>query len=204
MEKHQETADSEGSDRADVNGRVRRTKTAVLKATFKLMSEGGISGVSIDEVARRSGVAKTTIYRHWPSRSALLLDACSRLGSKPEDPDTGSFKGDVTALATRLAGQLRTARWPTILPSLIDAAEREPEIAELHARLHAGFMSPYGPVIERAKKRGEIAARHDPSEVIAAIVGPLFYRRWFTREPLDEKFVKGVIASVVARLKPPR
>jgi hypothetical protein len=132
----------------------------------------------------------------------LLVDACSRLASKPEVPDTGSLKGDVTMLATRLAEQLQTARWPTILPSMLDAAERDPEIAKMYARLRAGFSSPYGPVIARAKQRGEVAPRQDASEVVAAIVGPLFYRRWFSREPLDKKFVKAVINAALARLKP--
>jgi AcrR family transcriptional regulator len=188
--------------RGEGDERVRRSKDAVLATTYKLMVEGGIGGVSIDEVARRSGVAKTTIYRHWASRSALLMDACSRLGSRPEMPDTGTFKGDVTALAARLAEQLRTAPWPAILPSIIDAAERDAEIARMHARLHAGFSGAYLPVIERAKARGEMPARLDAAEIIASIMGPLFYRRWFSREPIDDKFVKSVIAGVLARLKP--
>lgn len=184
------------------NGRVRRTKESVLATTYKLMVEGGIGGVSVDEVARRSGVAKTTIYRHWPSRSALLLDACSRLGSRPEIPDNGSFRSDVTALASRLAEQLRSAPWPAILPSIIDAAERDPEIAEMHRRLHASFSGAYLPIIERGKARGEVPPRQDPSEIVASIMGPLFYRRWFSREPIDDKFVKSVIAGMLARLKP--
>ena len=201
-EKKTERDDAEPADRADVNTRVRRSKEAVLTVTLRLMFEEGIGGVSVDEVARRSGVAKTTIYQHWPSRSALLVDACSRLSSKPEVPDTGSLRGDLAALAGRLAEQLETARWPTVLPSMIDAAERDPEIAATYARLRSGFSSPYGPVIERARKRGEVARTQDVSEVVAAIVGPLFYRRWFSREPLDKKFVKGVIDGTLARLKP--
>ena len=173
--------------------RVRRTKEVVLATTFKLMWENGIGGLSIDEVSRRSGVAKTTIYRHWPSRSALLIDACSRLATKPEAPDTGSVKGDLSSLAARLAQQLRTARWPAILPSIIDAAEREKEIEQLHAQLQTTFSSPYVTVIERAKERGEIAKRQETSELLAVILGPLFYRRWFSREPVDDAFVKGVV-----------
>jgi AcrR family transcriptional regulator len=184
--------------RADVNGQIRRTKEAVLATTYKLMSESGIGGVNIEEVARRSGVAKTTIYRHWQSRSALLLDACSRLGSRPEVPNTGSLRGDLTLLLTRLAEQLRTASWPAILPSIIDAAERDPDIAQLHARLQAGFSAPYLAVIERAKKRGELSSRDDASELVASMVGSLFFRRWFSREPLDDKFVKRLITRVVA------
>ena len=184
-------ADS-GEDRA-IDERVRRTKETVLATTFRLMWEGGIGGVSIDEVSRRSGVAKTTIYRHWASRSALLIDACSRLATKPEAPDTGGLKGDLTVLVARLAQQLKSARWPAILPSIVDAAEREKEIAQLHAQLQATFTAPYVAVIERGKETGELAKRQDVSELLAAILGPLFYRRWFSREPIDEAFVKAVV-----------
>src|SRR4051812_24675840 len=122
----------------DSDGRTQRSRKAVLTATVKLLAEAGLSGVSVDEVAKRSGVAKTTIYRHWPSRSALLLDACSNLGTKAQVPDTGTLKGDLTVLATYMAGRLRSDRWASILPSMLDAAERDPELAEVHTRLHAG------------------------------------------------------------------
>lgn len=176
--------------------RVLKSKESVLTVTYKLLSEGGIGGVSIDEVSRRSGVSKTTIYRHWPSRSALLMDACSKLGSRPEVPDTGSFKGDISALATYLADQLRTGRWPAVLPSIIDAAERDPELARLQAELHAGLMFPFLAVAERAEKRGELPPGRSPSEIVSTIVAPFFYRRWFSREPIDERFVKSVVSGI--------
>jgi AcrR family transcriptional regulator len=183
----------------DTDERVRRSRKAVLAATLKLLAEAGLSGVSVDEVSRRSGVAKTTIYRHWPSRSALLLDACSNLGAKPQAPDAGTLKGDLTALATSMAGRLRSDRWASILPSMIDAAERDPELAEVHTRLHAGFMAPLYAVIERAKERGELSRDCDASEIVASVVGPLYYRRWFSREPLDEKFVKSIVGNVTGK-----
>ena len=183
----------------DADKRVQRSRKAVLAATLQLLAEAGLSGVSVDEVARRSGVAKTTIYRHWPSRSALLVEACSNLGATPQVPDTGSLKGDLTALATQMAGRLRSDRWATILPSVIDAAERDPELAEVQTRLHAGFMAPLYTIIERAQGRGELSRDCDPSEVVASVVGPLYYRRWFDRQPLDEKFVKSIVDNVVDR-----
>jgi AcrR family transcriptional regulator len=179
------------------DGRPQRSRKAVLAATLQLLAQGGLGGVSMDEVARRSGVAKTTIYRHWPSRSALLLDACSNLGAKSQAPDTGTLKGDLMVLATHMAGRLRSDRWASILPSMIDAAERDPELAEVHTRLHAGFMEPLYVAIDRAKKRGELSPDRDPSEIVASVVGPLYYRRWFSRQPLDEKFAKSIVENAV-------
>ena len=104
--------------------RVRRSRAKVLGVTAELLFERGFGGASVDEISRRSGVAKTTIYRHWPTRADLLLDACSTISTPQDVPDTGSFEGDVTALMTNLAHLLRSAKWTSVLPSIIDAAER--------------------------------------------------------------------------------
>lgn len=182
---------------------MRRSKETVLKATYELLSETGLGGVSVDAVCRRSGVAKTTIYRHWPTREALVLDACSKLGTKPEAPDTGSLRGDLLALAQDLARRLTTARWPSVLPSIIDAAERDPEIARLHSGINAGASGAFRAVVERAQQRGEVPRGHDPSEAVAAVLGPLFYRRWFSREPLDSEFARRVVERALAAFTAP-
>ena len=89
----------------DVDLRVRHSKEVVMATTYELLSEEGLAGVTVDAVARRSGVAKTTIYRHWPSREALLLDACAQMGPHFDIPDAGSFPNDLRALAQRVVDQ---------------------------------------------------------------------------------------------------
>ena len=182
--------------------RVARSKDRVLKETYLLLTKSGIGGVSVDEVSRRSGVSKTTIYRHWPSRSALLLDACSKLGGPAALPKTGSLARDLSVLVGGLAKQLKNAPWPAILPSIIDGAERDPELAQLHAGLHAGLMRPFREVIDAAKGSGELSVDRDASAMVAQIVGPLFYRRWFSKEPIDEGFLATVIARALAPALP--
>src|SRR6266404_56093 len=151
----------------ELDARVRRSKETVLTVTHQMMSETGLSGVSIDEVSKRSGVAKTTIYRHWPSRADLLLEACSKLGSKLEAPDTGSIRGDIETLAIAFASRLRTAPATKIIPSIVDAAEHDAKIAKLlHAQVRAAFMAPLSEVIERAQKKGEIGRDQDASHLI--------------------------------------
>ena len=176
---------------------LRRSKEAVkaasLAAAYELLTEFGLSGVSVDEVSRRSGVAKTTIYRHWPSRTALLFDAVMQFAPRLQTPATGSLRGDLTALALGLAQRLQTGRWSSAMPSIIDAAERDKEIAELQSRTHAGMMSGFGTIAARAQARGELGPNFDVADLTAAIAGPLFYRRWFSRQELDDAFVRGVV-----------
>jgi AcrR family transcriptional regulator len=185
----------------DEDKRIQKSKQAVLAATYALLTETGLGGLSVDAVAAKSGVAKTTIYRHWASRSALVLDACSQLSAKREAPDTGSLRGDLMLLAGDLARRLGAARWSRVLPSIVDAAERDAEVAEMHSRLHKGLMEGFRAAIERAKERRELPAGYDVSQVLAAIVGPLFYRRWFSREALDDGFVKAVVEGVIGNAK---
>ena len=181
---------------------LRRSKEAVmaasLAAAYELLTEFGLGGVSVDEVSRRSGVAKTTIYRHWPSRTSLLFDAVMQFAPRLQTPNTGDFRSDLTALALGLAQRLRTGRWSSAMPSIVDAAERDEEVAEFQSRTHAGMMSGFGAIAARAQARGELGPNFDVSDLTAAIAGPLFYRRWFSRQELDDAFVRGVVERALA------
>lgn len=168
-------------------------RDATLKTAYELLTEIGLSGVSLDEVSRRSGVAKTTIYRYWTNRSALLLEACMQHAPRIEVPDTGSLRGDLTAVASLMAHRLQTGRWTSALPSIIDAAERDKAIAELQMLQHKAMMSVFDAVAARARQRGELPADVEPGELTAAIAGPLFYRRWFSRQKIDDAFVRRVV-----------
>jgi AcrR family transcriptional regulator len=168
------------------------------KVDFELLSESGVGGFTVDEVARRSGVAKTTIYRHWPTREALVIDACSRISDEQEVPDTGSLEGDVTAILANIAHLLRTARWSSVLPSIVDVAERDPKFADIHSRIQHGHAAPLREVLERAAGRGELPTAADRSTIIAALLGPLFYRRWFSREPIDDRFITTIARNVIS------
>jgi AcrR family transcriptional regulator len=205
---------SSGSDastlgkRSGTDPRVVVSRERVLTATLDLLTEAGLGGLTIDDVSKRSGVAKTTIYRHWPNHNALIIDACLRMTDGDDGPpETGSLEGDVKAILTNLAELLVTARWSSILPSIIDAAERDPEIAEVHSRLQRWHAAPLRAALERAALRGEIPPEADLSAIAAALLGPLYFRRWFSREPINDSFVdlivQGVLSGVRRDLPPP-
>ncbi len=173
--------------------RVLRSRRTVLDVTMQLLFERGFGGATVDEISRRSGVAKTTIYRHWPTRADLLRDACSTLGTPLDTPDTGSFEADVNALMTNLAHILRSAKWTSVLPSIIDAAERDPDIADMYSKLQKGYSAPFETIIQRGLQKGELPPNTDRAMLIAALTGPLFYRRWFSREALTDAFAKQIV-----------
>ncbi len=190
------------SGKAALDPRVLVSRERVLTATLDLLTEAGLGELTIDDISRRSGVAKTTIYRHWANRSALVIDACARMIDGAEvPPDTGSFEGDLRAILTNIAGLLGTARWSSILPSIVDAAEHDPEFAGIHSRIQHGHAAPLRVALDRAALRGEIPSATDRDTMAAALLGPLFYRRWFSREQIDAGFVDLIIGSALAGLR---
>lgn len=188
-----------GAEIKALDERVRRSRAKVLGVAAELLFERGFGGASVDEISRRSGVAKTTIYRHWPTRTDLLRDACSKIGTPQDVPDTGSFETDMMALVTNLAHLLRTAKWTSVLPSVIDAAERDPAIAEMYRALQRSYSAPFETVIQRGVRKGKLPKNTDAATLIALLTGPLFYRRWFSRERVSDAFAKQIVRRVIGK-----
>lgn len=176
--------------------RVVRSRTTVLNCTVELLFERGYGGTTVDEISRRSGVAKTTIYRHWPTRTDLLRDACSKIGTPLDRPDTGELESDLAAILKNLASLLRSAKWTSVLPSIIDAAERDPDMAAMYSALQRGYSAVLRDVLLEAVGKGKLPKNTDVPALIAMLVGPLFYRRWFSREVVSDVFAEQIIAQV--------
>jgi hypothetical protein len=102
---------------------------------------------------------------------------------------------------TSIADLLGTARWSSILPSIVDAAEHDPEFADIHSRIQRGHAAPLRAALDRAALREEIPPAADRNAIAAALLGPLFYRRWFSREQIDAEFVDTIIGGAIAGLR---
>lgn len=174
--------------------RVLRSKATILEATAGLISEHGFPGVTIEAVAARSGAAKTTIYRHWPSREALVIEAfglCA--GPKADPPDSGTLRGDLLQILSSLARFLREEGSCASLQSLADAARRDPELARVHRAFIAERQRPMVEVLKRGVADGALPSGLHPQDVVSMLVGPLFYRAMVSFEPLDDDFVRTVV-----------
>jgi hypothetical protein len=102
------------------------------------------------------------------------------------------------AALTNIAYLLQTANWPSVLPSIIDTAERDPAFAAVHGQIQNGHAAPLRVILDRAESRGEPPPPGDQAAVVATLLGPLYYRRWFSREPITADFVKTVITRAIA------
>ena len=194
-----ESADQQdGRVRARMDTRVIRSRTAVIAATLDLLAERGITGTTIEAVAERSGVAKTTIYRQWDGQPELVLDAIGTTVHTPNDPDTGTLRGDLFDLLGGLADALNTSPAAGLMPALIDAAERDPAFAALHQSEAAQRHQTVLTAIARGIDRGELPADADPAEVLDMVAGPVFYRRLVSSGAVDRAFAQRIVDRVLA------
>ena len=182
-------------------GRAARVRAEVLAATNALLDEAGYAGVGYDEVARRAGVHKTTVYRRWPSKHELIADALDLQSEiNVPMPDTGTLAGDLRALGRAVAANISSAEGTRRAWTIVAAAAHTEDLA---ATVH-GFMQRRitlaESIIERAIQRGEIAVDTDPRLVIESIVGPLWFRLLLTGEPLNESAVDTLVDQTVAGL----
>ncbi|HYN67092.1 MAG TPA: TetR/AcrR family transcriptional regulator [Ornithinibacter sp.] len=170
----------------------------MLAAAVDLVAERGMAGATIEAVAARSGVAKTTIYRQWSHQADLVLDALR--GAAPDAPatDTGSLRADLVLLLAGLAGALGSGPAGLLMAALIDAAGRDVDLAELHAEEARRRHGPVLEVLERGLARGELRADVDLDELLDRLAGPVFHRRFVSGLPLDQHFVERVVDTVLA------
>ncbi len=168
-------------------GRGKKVRDAVLAATRRELREAGYAALSVENVARRAGVHKTTVYRRWNDRESLIVDAVSEeIGEDIPIPDTGALESDLRSLARAFVRWATSDTGRAVLATLLSDAVRIPEIAEANSRMFQDRLRRARPVVERAAERGEIPPGTVPGEVIRMLVAPLYLRLLVTGEPVDE------------------
>ncbi len=171
-----------------------RSQAVILDAAVALLAEHGVGGLSVEAVAARAGVGKATVYRHWPTRARLVLAAIESLLVDEPAPDTGNLLDDLALCLAGVIGVCSTPPLSSVLPSLIDASERDAELAALHHDFSSRRRVPLRAVLDRAAARGDLKRGLDLDVLADVIVGPLFYRRLVRRQPPDEAYVEQVLA----------
>jgi AcrR family transcriptional regulator len=183
----------------DLDPRVARTRDAVLEAVRTLVRRDGVEAVTHQQVAVEAGIGRATVYRHWPDRTHLLLDALA----EPEDPESWTGSGDLVVDLTRELGRLQRiltgSPFVPELAALLGRSEWEPALRELEEQLLAHGTAGLQRSLQQAIDRGELPAELDVDGALARLAGPLFYRRMLAHRPVEDRLVDEVVASFVAQ-----
>jgi AcrR family transcriptional regulator len=194
-----EGANVDGPAKADTprRGRPRSEKArhAILDAAAELLLLRGLGAVSMDAVAEKAGVSKATIYRWWPSKEMLALDALLDWAAASAPPrDTGSLREDVLALLRPWVREIRRRPFGPVVAAFVSEAQSNPKFAEAY-RTH--FVEPrregMRAVLVRAAERGEVPPDLDVEVALDIIYGAVYHRLLHGHAELTDLFVDGVV-----------
>jgi AcrR family transcriptional regulator len=183
--------------------RVTRTRAAVRDAVRSLVQQAGIEALTHQQVATEAGVGRATIYRHWPDRTHLLLEALADVETPTSWQSSGDLATDLASELHRLQRTLTSSPMVPELVALIGRAEWEPELRELKAHLLAAGTAGLRTALSAAAERGELPTDLDLDAAVARLAGPLFYRRVLAHAAIDDVFVDQLLTAFVRDVAPP-
>jgi len=183
-----------------------RARRAILDAAVELVAEVGYRRLSIEAIAARAGVGKQTIYRWWPSKGAVVLDAFVALQEGEEGgelPDSGDLAADLSLLLRGTVAGLADPRFDGPYRALATEGQHDEALARgLYERI-------LGPALEATRRRivsgqetGQIDPAVDPAIVVELLYGPLFHRWLLRTAPLDDAYADAVAAHVLRAISP--
>jgi AcrR family transcriptional regulator len=166
-------------------GRTARVRSAVLDATVAELIERGYGGLTVDGVAARAGVNKTTLYRRWGGRDSLIVDAVETFAAaQVKVPDSGDIDEDLRLWARSILATLTGPVSGALVRAVFGGAGDSPQVRDLRHRFWLTRSTLVTPIVQRAVERGQLPAGTVPAEVIKHVGAPLYYRLLVLAEPL--------------------
>ena len=180
-------------------GRTARTRAAVLEAALDELAELGWDQASVETIASRAGVHKTTVYRRWGSKDRLVAEALEAAADQRiQIPDTGDIDQDLRALARAVLAILTSRDGAATVRALVAGAQDSPDVGRVVRRFWATRLAHVGPLVDRAVSRGQLPNGTDPDDLMRYLAAPLFHRLLVTAEPLTTATADQAAAVVLA------
>ena len=182
---------------AEPDPRVERSRRVILEAVLDELGDVGYGALTIEGVAARAGVGKSTIYRHWAGKLALVEDAFRTLKAPVRVPEEGTLRERVTEVLGQVACMVEESTYSACMPALIEAAEHDPQVRDLHRRFSAERRAVVVELLADAVENGELPPDTDPGLLGDALVGPILLRRLMLFEPLDPAIVPKLVDQLL-------
>src|SRR5215470_11062672 len=196
---HDDPPGTDMSTERGVDPRIERSRQVILRAALGELGEAGYGAFTIESVAARAGVAKSTIYRHWPDKTSLIADAFEAAHEHAVPSVEGlTTRESLQRLLCHVAEVVVDSVFSSCIPALIEGAERDPRLREFRDRYSALRRQSLTGLITRGLADGEFRAAVDPELAAQALLGPIFYRRLMTSDPFDPHRVDDLIDMVLS------
>ena len=182
-----------------------RTEAAILAATRELLAEGGVHHLTVEGVAARSGVAKTTIYRRWRSKDELALAVLLRMVEEiVEVPDLGDVRAELIGFVDGAVQILGKSLMGRVMQGLVSDLATDPELGgSFREQIVALRVAEIRRVLERAIERGELRPDLDVDLVHELLFGPVYYRLLLSGGELDAGLAERIVDTILPALRTP-
>lgn len=180
--------------------RAEHSRRVICRAALDEFAHAGYAGFRMESVAARAGVGRSTLYRHWPDKAALIADALETLNVQPnptDDGDAASARRGVEVLLSHLARALTDSPVSACIPALVHATETEPAVRDFFHAYSAQRRRRLTDTIAAGVTAGEFPDHVDPDAAATALSGALFYRRLMTADASDSEFLTRLIDTVL-------
>ena len=185
-------------------GRGAATEQAILQATRELLAEGGVQHLTIEGVAARSGVAKTTIYRRYRDKDDLALSVVLDMVEQVILPELGDTRAELLQLVSAAVEQLGSTLMGRVMQGLVSDLAVDPELAAaFQERVVSVRAAEVSRLIARGIERGDLAADTDEVTAHELLIGPLYYRLLLSGHPLDDAFAERIVDATMRAFAPP-
>jgi AcrR family transcriptional regulator len=182
-----------------MDARVERTRSTVLRAATDLLVDGGPEAVTVDAVVAHSGVAKSTIYRHWQSRDDLLNDVVRCLAPQVDEPDPDlPFDDALRQMVQTVVAAFNDPDWSRVIPAVLMLKLHSEDIAGIDREMHGQQMDVLERVLERGERAGLVRPGWNGQEVAAQLFGPLLFAHVGGDVVIDEGFGDRVVERFLA------
>ena len=180
-------------------GRTARTRAAVLQAVISELAENGYAGTTVERIAARAGVAKTTIYRRWGGLNGLLADLMAQYAAREIPvPDTGHLDSDLRALAREIVASLQHPAIRAAFGSIVAAAIQEQAAQEVLSRFIAARTATMTVIVRRASQRGDLPDGIDAAGVLQIVTAQIYYRLFIVGEQPSQALADRAAATAAA------
>ena len=177
-------------------------RAKMIQAAQAIIVEHGLDTCTIEEVARRSGVAKTTIYRHFGNADELVLAAVDEMIEDVAPPDTGTLRGDLAGVVLVFRDVVRKPFFRQFFASMLSKALIDPEFAVLYRDLQEMRHAPLRVAIQRGMARGEVDPEIDLELAMYFVQGPFVAKRMVENEDISDREIDAFLDFIVRALAP--
>jgi len=182
---------------AEQDPRVERSRRVILQAVLDELGQVGYGPLTIESVAARAGVGKSTIYRHWPGKLELVEDAFRTLKAPIVLPQGGTLRERVISVLEQVACLVQESTYSACIPALIDASERDPRVRAFHQSFSAERRAVLVGLLRDAVEGGELPPSTDPELLADALVGPIMLRRLMFTQPIEPKIATELVDQLL-------